>query len=93
MPAQPAALSKAQSLARHLLGATRILTAITLSDREAWELLAWYEATTVRYAPPEFRQMFALDLAEAQVFNDPWPMLVDMEVEGFLLTRLPVEVH
>lgn len=89
-----AALAKADSLDRHLFGVgAKHLVSVTLSDREAWELLAWYQSNSIDYAPPEDREAFAHDLAEARSLNNPWGMLHGFEIRGFSIARLADEVH
>lgn len=89
-----AALAKADSLDRHLFGVgAKHLTSVTLSDREAWELLAWYQSSCIDYAPPEDREAFAQDLAHARSLNNPWGMLHGFEIRGFSIARLADEVH
>jgi len=90
---QPAALNKARALDRHLYGATRAFACVCLSDREAWELLAWYQASTIDAAPLAEQLPFLEDLARARAFNNPWLMLSDFQIAGYAVTRLADEVH
>lgn len=90
---QPAALTKARALDRHLYGANRALVSVCLCDREAWELLAWYQATEIDPAPADQQQPFLSDLARARALNDPWLMLRDFQIAGYMIERLPDEVH
>lgn len=88
-----AALAKAQSLDRHLVGAPRELVCVSLSDREAWELLVWYFESFIQYSPPDERLAFQQDLAQARNWGTPWPMLETFQIGGYHVTRLADEAH
>ena len=90
---QPAALNKARALDRHLYGACRTFVSVCLSDREAWELLAWYQATEIDPAPAAEQEPFLADLARARALNNPWLMLNDFQIAGYSVSRLADEVH
>ena len=90
----PTALHKARALQRHLYGAAhRTLSEVCLSDREAWELIDWYKATNMNYAPPEDQAMFDADVAQARATRDPWLVLSGFQLLGFTVVPLNTEVH
>jgi hypothetical protein len=91
MPPLPAALQKAESLSKHLAGVSRALTAVTLSDREAWEFLVWYETTLPTDSTGYWA--FRADIAHAREQQNPWPMLQGVDLYGFAVERLGAEVH
>lgn len=90
---QPAALTKADALDRHLYGCSKVMASVSLCDREAWELLAWYQQSSIDYAPQAYQADFASELARARLFNNPWMMLEGFQIKGYPIARLPVEVH
>lgn len=86
---EPAAMHKARALERFTRGCPKHQTRVTISDREAWELLAWSGESLGYNGSPDFLR----EMARAKATGDPWPVLEGFELRGFLLQRLPEEVN
>jgi|HubBroStandDraft_1064217.scaffolds.fasta_scaffold1420941_1 hypothetical protein len=87
---QPAAIQKADHLAQHLRGSQDLGHAeVLVSEREAWELLNWYE----RESEIGRNECFQADLKQARAFKTPWELLANFTIHGFPITRIDEETH
>lgn len=78
---EPVAVAKARSLARYAFGVPKSSVELTLTDTEAWEFLGWYGQQLGN------NPHFDSECAAAHVNQDPFPVLVGIEIQGFRITR------
>jgi hypothetical protein len=88
---EPVAIVKARSLDAHLhsVPGRHLTCAVTLTDREAWELLSWFNLVQGYGTDPSF----TADYNRALALNDPWPVLSEFTLMDYPFERLPGESH
>ncbi len=83
---EPAALAKAESLLKfaQAQGCPLNTFVLTLGHQEAMDLLSFYEAQWGG------NEVFMEDLTEARKRDDPWPILQNFELFGFVMAPVSV---